>query len=117
MPKQALSGGRLTGALRGCEDVSGHLSAGVRFVILSADSSDADVVIVPGINGAALDPSRHAFIAMASWTTNATARGLRILEEAFGSGHLRATTPPGAGPRGQSARPAAAGGRRSSKTD
>jgi glyceraldehyde-3-phosphate dehydrogenase type I len=73
-----------TGAFRGRSDASGHFDAGARYVLLSADSTDADIVVVPGVNDDALDLARHRFISMASCTTNALAAALQALDESFG---------------------------------
>ncbi len=73
-----------TGAFRGKSDASGHFEAGARYVLLSADSADADIVIVPGVNDGDLDLGKHRFISMASCTTNATAPVLQVLDARFG---------------------------------
>ncbi len=61
-----------------------HLKGGVRRVIISAPSQDADITIIAPINFEALDLSRHLVISNASCTAHATAPMLRILDDAFG---------------------------------
>lgn len=60
-----------------------HLKGGVRRVIISAPSPDADITIIAPINFEALDPS-HLVISNASCTAHATAPMLRLLEDVFG---------------------------------
>ncbi len=81
-----------TGAFRSRADAAGHFEAGAHHVILSADSDDADVVIVPGVNDDDLDPEHHTFISMASCTTNALAPVLQALDGAFGIENAYFTT-------------------------
>ncbi|MEM3080919.1 MAG: glyceraldehyde 3-phosphate dehydrogenase NAD-binding domain-containing protein, partial [Nitrososphaerota archaeon] len=51
-----------TGLFTKRKDAAGHLERGVKKVIISAPSSDADVTIVPGVNDHALDPSKHIVV-------------------------------------------------------
>ena len=81
-----------TGAFRSRADAAGHFEAGAHHVILSADSDDTDVVIVPGVNDDDLDPEQHTFISMASCTTNALAPVLQALDGAFGIENAYFTT-------------------------
>jgi glyceraldehyde 3-phosphate dehydrogenase len=61
-----------------------HLDAGARTVLVSAVASDADVMIVLGVNDDAYDPARHRIVSMASCTTNCVTPMAKVLEEGFG---------------------------------
>ncbi|MEM4298422.1 MAG: type I glyceraldehyde-3-phosphate dehydrogenase [Nitrososphaerota archaeon] len=73
-----------TGYFTKRRDAAAHLNHGVRHVIVSAPSPDADITIVPGVNDGALDPSRHAVISGASCTTNCLAPVVKVLMDSFG---------------------------------
>lgn len=73
-----------TGLFTKRKDAAGHLERGVKKVIISAPSSDADVTVVPGVNDGALDPSRHVVISGASCTTNCLAPMVKVLLDHFG---------------------------------
>jgi glyceraldehyde 3-phosphate dehydrogenase len=81
-----------TGAFRGRQDAAGHLHGGARKVLISAPSDDVDVTIVPGVNEAQYDPTRHHVLSMASCTTNSLAPVAKVLHEHFGIAHLLITT-------------------------
>src|SRR5512145_787127 len=81
-----------TGALRGRKDAAGHLQAGARKVLLSAPSDDVDLTLVPGVNDAQYERTRHHVISMASCTTNSLAPVAKVLQEQFGIVHLFITT-------------------------
>lgn len=81
-----------TGAFRSRADAAGHLEAGAHRVIISAPSDDADVTIVPGVNGERYDPEEHQVLSMASCTTNCVAPVLKVLHESFGVEHAMFTT-------------------------
>jgi len=61
-----------------------HLQSGVRQVIISAPSPDADRTIVWGINQTDLDPTQHRIVSAASCTTQCAAPLIRIADEAWG---------------------------------
>ncbi|MDE3245963.1 MAG: type I glyceraldehyde-3-phosphate dehydrogenase, partial [Acidobacteriota bacterium] len=61
-----------------------HLKGGVRRVIISAPSPDADITIIAPVNFEALDPALHLVVSNASCTAHATAPMLQVLEDAFG---------------------------------
>ena len=73
-----------TGFFTKRKDAAGHLNHGVKRVIISAPSPDADVTIVPGVNDGALDLSRHSVISAASCTTNCLAPMVKVLLDSFG---------------------------------
>ena len=81
-----------TGAFRGRADAAQHLQGGARKVLISAPSDDVDVTIVPGVNDAHYDSTRHHVISMASCTTNSLAPVAKVLQDAFGIVHLFITT-------------------------
>ena len=66
------------------EAAARHLRGGVKNVIISAPSPDADITIIAPANLDALDLKQHRVISNASCTAHATAPILRVLEEAFG---------------------------------
>ncbi len=61
-----------------------HLAAGARRVVISAPSSDADVMIVLGVNDSAYDPDSHRIVSNASCTTNGLAPAVKVVHDAFG---------------------------------
>jgi glyceraldehyde 3-phosphate dehydrogenase len=65
-------------------DAAKHFQHGVKKVIISAPSKDADVTIVPGVNDMMLDLSRHKVISAASCTTNCLAPMVKVLLDNFG---------------------------------
>jgi glyceraldehyde 3-phosphate dehydrogenase len=73
-----------TGKFRKRKDASLHLEAGARKVIISAPSSDPDIMIVMGVNDSEYDNDKHHIISTASCTTNCLAPIVKILQEAFG---------------------------------
>jgi glyceraldehyde 3-phosphate dehydrogenase len=81
-----------TGALRSPRDAAQHLRGSVRKVLISAPADGVDVTLVPGVNEAMYDRSRHHVISMASCTTNSLAPVAKVLQEQFGIVHLLITT-------------------------
>jgi glyceraldehyde-3-phosphate dehydrogenase type I len=81
-----------TGAFRSRAKAVQHLQGGAHRVLISAPSDDVDVTIVPGVNDAQYDSTRHQVISMASCTTNSLAPVAKVLQEAFGIVHLFITT-------------------------
>jgi len=73
-----------TGLFRDRENVSKHLSAGARKVIISAPAQDPDITIVMGVNSSQYDPRQHHIISNASCTTNCLAPVAKVLLENFG---------------------------------
>ena len=61
-----------------------HLAAGARRVVISAPSSDADVMIVLGVNDSTYDPESHRIVSNASCTTNGLAPAVKVVHDAFG---------------------------------
>jgi len=73
-----------TGRFTNKKDASQHLEAGAKKVIISANSKDADLSIVLGVNEKDYNPKEHKIIANCSCTTNCAAPVMKILDENFG---------------------------------
>ncbi len=74
-----------TGIFRNKEDVSKHLTAGAKKVILSAPGKGGEMLtVVPGVNDDDYDPAKHHVISNASCTTNCLGPMVKVLDEAFG---------------------------------
>src|SRR5919108_3580351 len=67
-----------TGLFTAREKAAAHLEGGAKRVIISAPSSDADSMLVLGVNDDAYDPKAHHVISNASCTTNCLAPMARI---------------------------------------
>jgi glyceraldehyde 3-phosphate dehydrogenase len=73
-----------TGVFRSRDDVTKHLDAGAKKVIISAPAKDPDITIVLGVNENMYDSNKHRIISNASCTTNSLAPPVKILHDAFG---------------------------------
>lgn len=73
-----------TGRFTAKEDAHKHIKAGAKKVIISANSKDADLAVVMGVNNVQYEPRKHNIIAACSCTTNAAAPIVKILNDAFG---------------------------------
>jgi glyceraldehyde 3-phosphate dehydrogenase len=73
-----------TGIFTAREKAAAHLGAGVKRVVISAPSGDADATICMGVNDATYDPANHAVISNASCTTNCLAPLAKVLLDRFG---------------------------------
>ncbi len=73
-----------TGLFTKRSDAAKHMQHGVKRVIISAPSKDADVTIVPGVNDGMLDLSKHTVVSGASCTTNCLAPMVKVLLDNFG---------------------------------
>ena len=62
-------------------------------MVISAVASDADVMVVLGVNDDAFDPERHRIVSNASCTTNCVTPMAKVLQDAFGitSGFMTTT--------------------------
>ncbi len=60
-----------------------HQKAGAQRVLITAPCSDADVLIIPGINDDDYQPSKHTIVSLGSCTTNCFAPIIKVLHEAF----------------------------------
>jgi len=73
-----------TGRFTDRENAAKHLRNGVKKVLISAPSKNADVTIVPGVNNEMLDVKKHDVISGASCTTNCLAPMVKVLLDNFG---------------------------------
>ena len=73
-----------TGKFRKHKDASLHIEAGARKVVISAPSSDPDIMIVMGVNDKLYKNDKHHVISTASCTTNCIAPIAKILQDSFG---------------------------------
>jgi glyceraldehyde 3-phosphate dehydrogenase len=73
-----------TGLFTAREKAAGHLNGGAQRVIISAPSSDADVMVCLGVNDASYNPNEHKVISNASCTTNCLAPLAKVLDDALG---------------------------------
>ncbi|MCD6323230.1 MAG: type I glyceraldehyde-3-phosphate dehydrogenase [Clostridiales bacterium] len=62
----------------------GHISRGVKKVIISSPSKDAEATLVMGVNEGNYDPVIHTIVSNASCTTNALAPIVKAIDEVFG---------------------------------
>lgn len=81
-----------TGKFRKHKDASLHVQAGARKVIISAPSSDPDIMIVMGVNDHLYRNDKHNIISTASCTTNCLAPIAKILHDSFGIANGLMTT-------------------------
>ena len=72
-----------TGRFTTRADAAGHLHGGVKRVIISAPSSDADATFVIGVNDNEFDPERDIVVSNASCTTNCFVPMVKVLDDAF----------------------------------
>lgn len=72
-----------TGRFTRRADAAAHLAAGARKVLISANSADADLSVVWGVNVDRYDPATHQVIANCSCTTNCAAPVMMVLQENF----------------------------------
>jgi glyceraldehyde 3-phosphate dehydrogenase len=72
-----------TGRFTKRDQAQAHLDAGARTVVISAPASDADVMLVLGVNDGAYDPDRHRIVSNASCTTNCVTPMAKVLHDAF----------------------------------
>ncbi|MBD3293473.1 MAG: type I glyceraldehyde-3-phosphate dehydrogenase, partial [Armatimonadia bacterium] len=73
-----------TGVLKNRESCEGHLSAGADRVVITANSEDADLTVVMGVNHDWYDPDEHRIVSNASCTTNCLSPVAKVLDEEFG---------------------------------
>jgi glyceraldehyde 3-phosphate dehydrogenase len=72
-----------TGRFTKRDQAQAHLDAGAGKVVISAVASDADVMIVLGVNDDAYDAERHRIVSNASCTTNCVTPLAKVLNDAF----------------------------------
>ncbi len=81
-----------TGKLTSHKEAAKHLEAGAKKVIISANSKDADVSLVLGVNEETYDQNFHQIIANCSCTTNCAAPVLKVIDSALGIEKVLLTT-------------------------
>ncbi|MDI9370075.1 MAG: type I glyceraldehyde-3-phosphate dehydrogenase [Synergistaceae bacterium] len=81
-----------TGAFNKREKAAAHLDSGAKKVLVSAPVSDADLMVVLGVNEGDYDPSKHFVISNASCTTNSIAPVTKVINDSFGIDYLMGTT-------------------------
>ncbi|MFI5333179.1 MAG: type I glyceraldehyde-3-phosphate dehydrogenase, partial [Candidatus Babeliales bacterium] len=72
-----------TGHFTKREGASKHLQAGAQYVLISAPAHDEDVSIIPGVNDAMFNASKHKIVSLGSCTTNAVLTMLKVLHDTF----------------------------------
>ncbi|MFZ1615562.1 MAG: type I glyceraldehyde-3-phosphate dehydrogenase [Holophaga sp.] len=63
---------------------AGHLQGGVKHVLISAPSEEADCTLVMGVNEQTFNPAKDHILSAASCTTNGLAIMAKVLDDAFG---------------------------------
>lgn len=81
-----------TGKFRTSTDLIGHLTSGVRYVVLSAPAKDAIKTLVLGINQSMFNPKVDKIISNSSCTTNCLSTTLKVLHDDFHVTHGFMTT-------------------------
>ena len=72
-----------TGVFTDAEKAAGHLSQGVKKVIITAPAKKEDISIVLGVNEASYDPAKHHVISNTSCTTNCVVPIAKLIHEQF----------------------------------
>lgn len=73
-----------TGRFRARADVSKHIQAGAKKVIITAPAKEPDLTIVLGVNDTEYDSEKHHIVSNASCTTNCLAPAAKVVLESFG---------------------------------
>jgi glyceraldehyde 3-phosphate dehydrogenase len=73
-----------TGAFRKKAEVSPHIDAGAKKVIIAAPGKGIDGTFVMGVNEESYDAAKHHIVSNASCTTNCLAPVVKVLHDAFG---------------------------------
>ena len=73
-----------TGKFRKKDELSAHIRAGAKKVILAVPGKGVDGTFVMGVNEASYDPKKHNIVSNASCTTNCLAPVAKVLHESFG---------------------------------
>ena len=72
-----------TGRFRKKDEMTGHLTAGAKKVILAAPGKGVDGTFVMGVNENTYDPGKHHIVSNASCTTNCLAPVAKVLNDEF----------------------------------
>ncbi len=81
-----------TGTIKDKAGLAQHMDCGAKKVIISAPASDADAMVVMGVNQNSYSPGTDHIISAASCTTNCLAPAIKVLHETFGVEHGLMTT-------------------------
>lgn len=73
-----------TGKFKTKQDLSKHLKAGAKKVVLTAPAKGEDITVVMGVNEGKLNMDKHNIISNASCTTNCLAPFTKVLNDKFG---------------------------------
>ena len=73
-----------TGLFTDRENVSKHIQAGAKKVLISAPAKDEDLTVVIGVNDDKYDHEKHNILSNASCTTNCVAPVTKVLNDNFG---------------------------------
>jgi len=76
-----------TGRFTRREQAALHLRGGVAWAVIASPSADAELTVVPGVNGSAAELAGAQVISTACAATHALALLVRVLDEAFGVEH------------------------------
>lgn len=72
-----------SGRFRKRDELSGHLTAGAKKVILAVPGKGIDGTFVMGVNEDSYDPAKHHIVSNASCTTNCLATVAKVLHDEF----------------------------------
>jgi glyceraldehyde-3-phosphate dehydrogenase type I len=72
-----------TGRFRKKDEMTGHLTAGAKKVILAAPGKGVDGTFVMGVNEDTYNPEKHHIVSNASCTTNCLAPVVKVLNDEF----------------------------------
>ncbi|HLW72889.1 MAG TPA: type I glyceraldehyde-3-phosphate dehydrogenase [Candidatus Babeliales bacterium] len=73
-----------TGYFTNRDGAQKHITAGAKYVLISAPAHDEDVAIIPGVNEQLFDRANHKIVSLGSCTTNAFMPMLKVIDDAFG---------------------------------
>ena len=73
-----------TGKFRKKDELSAHIRAGAKKVILAVPGKGVDGTFVMGVNEGSYNPKKHHIVSNASCTTNCLAPVAKVLHESFG---------------------------------
>lgn len=73
-----------TGKFTKRQEAEQHRAQGADRVLITAPATDEDVSIIPGVNDAAYDATKHRIISLGSCTTNALVPLLHVIDKEFG---------------------------------
>ncbi|MGE5236208.1 MAG: type I glyceraldehyde-3-phosphate dehydrogenase [Acidobacteriota bacterium] len=81
-----------TGRFTKGEQARAHITAGARWVLITAPAKGVDATVVYGVNHTTLNPAKHVIVSNGSCTTNCLAPVVKVLVESCGIQHGLLTT-------------------------